>query len=116
MEGVQNLRKAIYEYVLAVRIGIADEDSFKLRADSAEPGSAKYSGLMHQTVNYLYRCMSCCLGDNPRLTVADGTLIVLANFLLECKEGGIPLEQTDFPAWMQQHREIRSVLSRKALD
>lgn len=46
----------------------------------------------------------------------DGALIVLANFLLETKEQGVPLEQTAFPAWMQQHREIRSVLSRKTLD
>ena len=47
---------------------------------------------------------------------ADGALIVLASFLLETKEQGIPLERADFPSWMQQHREIRSVLSRKTLD
>jgi hypothetical protein len=48
--------------------------------------------------------------------MADGTLIVLANFLLENRHGGIPLDDTDFPAWMQKHREIRSVLSRRELD
>jgi hypothetical protein len=43
-------------------------------------------------------------------------MIVLANFVLESVEQGTPLGDTDFPAWMQQHREIRSVLSRKTLD
>jgi hypothetical protein len=41
---------------------------------------------------------------------------VLANFLLETKEAGVPISKADFPAWLEQHREIRSVLSRKALD
>ncbi|KAK4685163.1 hypothetical protein P7C73_g4998, partial [Tremellales sp. Uapishka_1] len=87
MEGVQNLRKAVYD--------------FKVKIDACEPGSSKHSGLVHLGVNYLYRY---------------GTLIVLANFLLETKEKGIPLSQTDFPSWMAQHREIRTVLSRKTLD
>lgn len=87
MEGVQNLRKAVYD--------------FKLQVDAAEPGSAKQRAQQYRAVNYLYRY---------------GTLIVLANFLLEAKEAGTPLDQTDFPSWMQQHREIRTVLSRKTLD
>ena len=57
--------------------------------------------------------MADCMTDGSH---TDGTMIVLANFLLENKELGIPLEQTDFPAWLQQHREIRSVLSRKTLE
>lgn len=51
-----------------------------------------------------------------KLIRADGTLIVLANFLLEKRHEGTALDNTDFPAWMQQHREIRSVLSRRELD
>jgi len=43
-------------------------------------------------------------------------LIVLANFLLEMKETGVAVQKADFPGWLQQHREIRSVLSRKSLD
>jgi hypothetical protein len=46
----------------------------------------------------------------------DGTLIVFTNFLLETKEAGTPLEQSDFPSWLEKHREIRSVLSRKTLE
>ncbi|WWD04103.1 hypothetical protein V865_002168 [Kwoniella europaea PYCC6329] len=87
MEGVQNLRKAVYD--------------FKLQVDAAEPGSAKYKSQFTRAINYLYRY---------------GALIVLANFLLETKEKGIPLKETDFPAWFDQHREIRSILSRKGLD
>jgi hypothetical protein len=35
---------------------------------------------------------------------------------LEAKEQGLSLDETDFASWLQQHREIRSVLSRKTLD
>lgn len=42
MEGVQNLRKAVYD--------------FKLKVAATDPGSAKHSQLLHQGVNYLYRC------------------------------------------------------------
>nr|XP_018260510.1 uncharacterized protein I303_07432 [Kwoniella dejecticola CBS 10117]OBR82668.1 hypothetical protein I303_07432 [Kwoniella dejecticola CBS 10117] len=87
MEGVQNLRKAVYD--------------FKLQVDAAEPGSAKHKAQSTRAINYLYRY---------------GALIVLANFLLEAKEKGIPLKDTDFPAWFDQHREIGSILSRKGLD
>lgn len=54
--------------------------------------------------------------DGTQLTTTDGTLVVLANFLLETKEKGIPMEETNFPAWMTEHREIRAILSRKTLD
>nr|KIR85732.1 hypothetical protein I308_03840 [Cryptococcus tetragattii IND107] len=87
MEGVQNLRKAIYD--------------FKLQVDAAEPGSAKHKAQTTRAINYLYRY---------------GALVVLANFLLEMKEEGIPLEKTDFPAWLEKHREIRTVLSRSTLE
>lgn len=48
--------------------------------------------------------------------IVDGTMIVLANFLLETKEQGVPLSSADFPAWVQQHREISSVLNKSTLD
>ncbi|KAK1923782.1 inositol hexakisphosphate-domain-containing protein [Papiliotrema laurentii] len=103
MEGVQNLRKAVYEWVPSAHILIVQQltVSFKVKVDAAEPGSSKHATLSHQAVNYLYRY---------------GTLIVLANFLLEAKEQGLSLDETDFASWLQQHREIRSVLSRKTLD
>ncbi|CAK9780633.1 hypothetical protein CC85DRAFT_329266 [Cutaneotrichosporon oleaginosum] len=87
MDGVQNLRKAVYD--------------FKLKIAAAEPGTPKYNTLLHQGVNYLYRY---------------GALIVLTNFLLECKEQGVEFDQANFPEWLQKHREIRNVLSRKKLD
>ncbi|ODO07006.1 hypothetical protein I350_04372 [Cryptococcus amylolentus CBS 6273] len=87
MQGVQNLRKAIYD--------------FKLQVDAAEPGSAKYKAQLTRTINYLYRY---------------GALIVLANFLLEMKAEGIPLEKSDFSTWLQKHREIRTILNRSTLD
>lgn len=87
MDGVQNLRKAVYD--------------FKLKIAAAEPGTSKYNTLLHQGVNYLYRY---------------GALIVLSNFLLECKEQGIAFDKANFPQWLEKHREIRNVLSRKKLD
>lgn len=41
MEGVQNLRKAVYD--------------FKLRVEASDFGSKKYQKLHEQAVNYLYR-------------------------------------------------------------
>lgn len=46
----------------------------------------------------------------------DGTMIVLANFLLETKESGKAADEVDFPQWLLQHREIHNVLSRKTLE
>lgn len=42
MEGVQNLCKAVYD--------------FKLKVEATEEGSVKHKVLMHQAINYLYRC------------------------------------------------------------
>ncbi|WVQ79454.1 hypothetical protein IAT38_001552 [Cryptococcus sp. DSM 104549] len=44
MEGVQNLRKAVYD--------------FKLQVDAAEPGSAKHKAQTTRAMNYLYRYKS----------------------------------------------------------
>lgn len=41
--GVQNLRKAVYD--------------FKLRAEAADIGSAKHTKILHVACNYLYRCV-----------------------------------------------------------
>lgn len=78
------------------------------------PNTGRYCSKLPTT----YTDVSCLLP--PRITSAhrflDGTLIVLTNFLLETKEAGTPLEQSDFPSWLEKHREIRSVLSRKTLE
>lgn len=112
MEGVQNLRKAVYEWVARRLLDLTP--SFKLKVDAAEPGSVKFTTLQHQAINYLYRCGWARHGEAD--PTSDGTLIVLANFLLEAKDRGVPLDKADFPQWLEQHREIRNVLSRKNLD
>ncbi|KAG9015211.1 hypothetical protein FRB94_004330 [Tulasnella sp. JGI-2019a] len=58
MEGVQNLRKAVFDY--------------KIKVDACEPGSAKHKKLLDLGVNYLFRY---------------GTLIVLSDYLIERREG-----------------------------
>jgi len=40
--------------------------SFKLKAEAAEKGSAKYKTLFQQAVNYLYRCESSIIYSLPR--------------------------------------------------
>ncbi|KAG8942418.1 hypothetical protein FRC03_003227 [Tulasnella sp. 419] len=57
MEGVQNLRRAIYDY--------------KLKVDACEPGSTKQRKLIDLGVAYLYRY---------------GALIVFSNYLIERRE------------------------------
>lgn len=69
MEGVQNLRKAVYEYVLSILLPVPVThtiDSFKLKAEAAEKGSAKYKTLSQQGINYLYRCESPIMVSLPR--------------------------------------------------
>jgi len=58
MDGVQNLRRAIFDY--------------KIKVDACEPGTAKQKKLLDLGVNYLYRY---------------GALIVLSNYLIERREG-----------------------------
>ena len=94
LDGVQNLRKAVYDY--------------KLKAEAAPDGTTKQATLHELGINYLYRY---------------AVLIVLANYLIdsrgelkaavagegEGREGG-------FPSWLREHREIKSVLRVSSLD
>ncbi|QRW17895.1 paladin [Rhizoctonia solani] len=84
MADVQNLRKAIFDY--------------KLKVDASDAGSQKQKKLMDLGVNYLYRY---------------GTLIVLANYLIERQKHSI---DSSFPAWLKEHREITRLLGRRSLD
>ncbi|ORY84702.1 inositol hexakisphosphate-domain-containing protein [Leucosporidium creatinivorum] len=101
-EGVQNLRKAVYD--------------FKLRAEAADIGSAKHSKIFHVACNYLYRYAS---------------LIVFANYLLEKSAaletddeeeeedgegGGGKKRMKPFKEWLKDRREIYHILSRKTLE
>ena len=63
MQDVQNLRKAIYEFVLShvaetflCLIWFFGGVSYKLKVDACEKGSAKERKLRNITVNYLYVC------------------------------------------------------------
>ncbi|CAE6515835.1 unnamed protein product [Rhizoctonia solani] len=84
MADVQNLRKAIFDY--------------KLKVDASDAGSMKQKKLMDLGVNYLYRY---------------GTLIVLANYLIERRQRNIT---SSFLAWLKEHREITKLLGRRSLD
>ncbi|KAJ1307486.1 hypothetical protein OPQ81_001585 [Rhizoctonia solani] len=84
MADVQNLRKAIFDY--------------KLKVDASDAGSIKQKKLMDLGVNYLYRY---------------GTLIVLANYLIERRLRNI---RSSFPTWLKEHREITRLLGRRSLD
>lgn len=95
MEGVQNLRKAVFDY--------------KLRAESAAPGSKKAQSIFHVALNYLYRY---------------GTLITFASYLLEKAEqrldsdldGASGKKEPSFAEWLAARREIGQILSKKTLE
>ncbi|KAK4050677.1 hypothetical protein OIV83_003403 [Microbotryomycetes sp. JL201] len=117
-EGVQNLRKAIYD--------------FKLRAEAADDQSVKHKKIFHVACNYLYRYAS---------------LIVFANYLLEKSAASAKSQFSDklsdisdtdeeestdeprlrarpnatdvskpFKDWLQDRREISHILSRRTLE
>lgn len=88
VDNVQNLRTTIFDY--------------KIKVDAlGETSSPKYRQLFDISCNYLYRY---------------GALIVLANYLIERR--GLRLEAKDlsFPQWLQEHREITNLLSRRSLE
>lgn len=106
MEGVQNLRKAVYD--------------FKLRAEAADVGSNKHKKINEQASQYLYRY---------------ATLIIFANYLLEKSEDTAQKEEDlesgdlveeaavvglvsfpPFKQWLDARREISQILSRRTLD
>ncbi|KAJ3520625.1 hypothetical protein NM688_g9135 [Phlebia brevispora] len=72
---------------------------YKLKVDACEKGSVKQLKLLNLGINYLYRY---------------GTLIVFANYLIEMREQDEP--EVSFPQWLQEHREITKLLSRRSLD
>lgn len=133
MDGVQNLRKAVFE--LSARLGrliwiarCADTEvyfsaaiSYKIKVDACEPGSAKQKKLLDLGVNYL-----CVMSFEAGAKTCDGrdlisffrfrygTLIVLANYLIERREG--ETKEDDFAVWLTAHREITTLLGRRNLD
>lgn len=98
MEGVQNLRRAVYD--------------FKLRVEAADVGSTKQAKLFDQAMNYLFRY---------------ATLILFANYCLEKASMHFDDEDEDdgqlrppplppFKKWLSDRREIKHILSRRTLD
>jgi len=86
MQDVQNLRKAVYDN--------------KLKVEACAKGSAKHTKLFNLAVSYLYRY---------------GVLIVFANFLIE-RRFGEASQDTTFPEWLSERREITKLLGRRSLD
>ncbi|KAF8322469.1 hypothetical protein DL93DRAFT_2123864 [Clavulina sp. PMI_390] len=88
VEGVQNLRKAIYDY--------------KVKVDALDKDSPKRKQIFDIACNYLYRY---------------GALIVLTNYLIERKASTAAQEEIKtFPVWLREHREISTLLLRKTID
>ena len=62
MEGVQNLRRAVYD--------------FKLRAEAADVGSKKANKVFAQALNYLYRCVASSVpSPRHRLRLSAGMVL-----------------------------------------
>ncbi|KAF8577784.1 hypothetical protein K439DRAFT_1417887 [Ramaria rubella] len=87
MQDVQNLRKAIFDY--------------KVKVDASVRGSAKHAKLQVIALNYLYRY---------------GTLIVFANYLVETREQRTDPNTKPFSLWLNEHREITQLLTRRSLE
>lgn len=100
LTGVQNLRKAIYQ--------------FKLITEACELSTPKYHANFTRAVNYLYRY---------------GSLIVFAAYLLEKASVELESEEEEeeggegesgrlkpFKEWLRDRREVGQILSRKSLD
>lgn len=45
-----------------------------------------------------------------------GTLIVFANYIIEVQKNRIDAESQPFHKWLNEHREITQLLSRRSLD
>ena len=84
---VQNLREAIYK--------------FKLQLNSMETKHRKYATLREQGINYLSRYFY---------------LIAFADYLLERRESDEDAHKFSFTNWINQRREISSLLSEKSED
>jgi hypothetical protein len=120
MQDVQNLRKAVYEYVTVANRGcfslnVLTYNSYKLKVDACEKGSVKELKLKNIAVNYLFVALlppsDLCMTLLTRYRY--GTLIVFANYLIEIREEGV---KVTFPEWLQTHREITKLLERRSLD
>ncbi|KAH9928428.1 inositol hexakisphosphate-domain-containing protein [Amylocystis lapponica] len=72
---------------------------YKLKVSTSEKGSVRQRKLAAIGVNYLYRY---------------GALIVFANYLIEMRESSG--KEVSFPAWMEERREITTLLRRTSLD
>ncbi|VDC06830.1 unnamed protein product [Peniophora sp. CBMAI 1063] len=70
----------------------------KLKVEACEKGTNKYRKLFNLAINYLYRY---------------AMLIVFANYLIERREDG---NESSFPSWLAEHREIKKILDRRSLD
>jgi hypothetical protein len=74
-------------------------------ATDKERSPTKYNTLLALGTNYLYRY---------------GTLIVFSSYLLELRErqseSGTIEGAVEFPKWLEQRREIRTLLGKRSLD
>ena len=97
--------------------------SYKLKSEAAPKQSAKSRHLLNMGINYLYRCVLYlfCTSDHSqtdlRIPRSYGAMIVFANYLLELRQwDSSKAAYMRFPAWLQEHREITTLLTRRTLD
>ena len=99
---------------MPIRLRLPSSYKLKVAATDRERNPGKYNGLLALGINYLYRY---------------STLIVFANYLLEMRigydQGGqdaTPSSESKakavqtFPRWLEQRREIRTLLGKRSLD
>ncbi|KAG8824678.1 hypothetical protein FRC18_010473 [Serendipita sp. 400] len=120
MEDVQNLRKAVFDYKLKV----AATDKARL------PG--KYNTLLGVGITYLYRYATLIVFANYlvemriRLDVEAAAVRVGGGGQLEVAPTSNSVEKPPaignakalptFPAWLEQRREVRTLLGKRSLD
>ena len=131
MQDVQNLRKAIYEYVsfhalmryhrVLLKAGTwhvqlqAEGASMRQGKREATQADGRWCELLVSVtcvINWMIAKVSGRLRCLDRYRY--GTLIVFANYLIEMREGAT--EEVSFPAWLEERREITMLLGRKSLD
>ncbi|KAK4055018.1 hypothetical protein OIO90_003359 [Microbotryomycetes sp. JL221] len=114
-EGVQNLRKAIYD--------------FKLRAEAADEQSPKHKKIFHVACNYLYRYASLIVFANYLLEKSAGQNLSRSRRLSDVSDtdtdeeperhqphGSSQTLSKPFKEWLQDRREISHILARKTLE
>ncbi len=125
MQDVQNLRKAIYEFVaipwsiniprlIRAYSSLYLATNWRLTHVKKAPSRRRNCGLLQSIICELSIKIESAAGE-CLTRYRYGTLIVFANYLIEMRQSREGPEAT-FPEWLRKHREIAMLLSRTSLD